>query len=283
MSLEDYNIFSAKNSRVNTKNNIFPFFMQRNNTEAHTHLYPDFSSQSSEEYELNILNHADSFGFISSILDPNPMPSLNELEKIYSMKSYIRNDSLSHSNLFTNTGSNSALTKNEENMIKRKRFREKRRRRDNQDNMRKKIKRGFFNTALIKKLNDKLPSIVSKKYFEKFPSHLVSDINQKRNREIFNMTLRDIFGKKELYLCENKYRLDNYLHNLKIVEMKEIKENQEFQTILNKKICELYEEYINSEEFKIIEINRLKKKKMREDYITKYILLAKKLLGFFIQ
>ena len=283
MSLEDYNIFSAKNSRVNTKNNIFPFIMQRNNTEDHSHPYKDFSSQSSEEYELNILNHTDSFGFISSILDPNPMPSLNELEKIYSMKSYIRNDSLFHSNLFTNTGINSALTKNEENMNKRKRFRQKRPRRDNQDNMRKKIKRGFFNTALIKKLNDKLPSIVSKKYFEKFPSHLVSDINQKRNREIFNMTLRDIFGKKELYLCENKYRLDNYLHNLKIVEMKEIKENQEFQTILNKKICELYEEYINSEEFKVIEINRLKKKKMREDYITKYILLAKKLVGFFSQ
>ena len=66
-------------------------------------------------------------------------------------------------------------------MLKRKRFMERRPRKENQDNIRKKIKRGFFNSALIKKLNEKLKSIGSRKYFRKFPQHFVSDVNQKRN------------------------------------------------------------------------------------------------------
>ena len=51
--------------------------------------------------------------------------------------------------------------------------------------------------------------------------------------------------------------------------------------IMNKTICELYEEYINSDEFKINEINRLKNNKMQDEYITKYISLAKNLIEFF--
>ena len=51
--------------------------------------------------------------------------------------------------------------------------------------------------------------------------------------------------------------------------------------IMNKTIGELYEEYINSDEFRINEINRLKKNKMQEDYIIKYVNLAKNLIEFF--
>ena len=51
--------------------------------------------------------------------------------------------------------------------------------------------------------------------------------------------------------------------------------------IMNKTIRELYEEYINSDEFKINEINRLKNNKMQDEYITKYISLAKNLIEFF--
>ena len=66
------------------------------------------------------------------------------------------------------------------------------------------------------------------------------------------MTLFEIFETKELYQADE---LDNYYHNLNVVEKEEIKEKFELKEILNKKYCELFEEYINSKEFKIDEIN----------------------------
>ena len=43
------------------------------------------------------------------------------------------------------------------------------------------------------------------------------------------------------------------------MQSEEIKENEEFKKIMNKTFCQLYEEYINSNEFNN-EINRLKRK-----------------------
>ena len=88
--------------------------------------------------------------------------------------------SFKNSNLFTNTEKNSSLLQNYERNLLKKRFRDKRPRRENQDNIRRKIKRGFFNNALVKKLNDKLRSNGIIKYFEKFPRHFVNDVNKKR-------------------------------------------------------------------------------------------------------
>ena len=75
---------------------------------------------------------------------------------------------------------NCFLLEDKENKLQKKRFREKRPRRENQDNIRRKIKREFFNNALIRKLNDKLRSIGVIKYFEKFPHHFVNDVNRKK-------------------------------------------------------------------------------------------------------
>ena len=200
------------------------------------------------------------------------------------MKINIRNlsfASFKNSNLFTNTEKNSSLLQNYERNLLKKRFRDKRPRRENQDNIRRKIKRGFFNNALIKKLNDKLRSNGIIKYFEKFPHLFVNDVNQKKNKQILIMTLQEIFEKKELYSFKDKVTLDNYLHNKNLFKNEEIKENEELNMIMNKTIRELYEEYINSDEFKINEINRLKNNKMQDEYITKYISLAKNLIEFF--
>ena len=189
--------------------------------------------------------------------------------------------SFKNSNLFTNTEKNSSLLQNYERNLLKKRFRDKRPRRENQDNIRRKIKRGFFNNALVKKLNDKLRSNGIIKYFEKFPRHFVNDVNKKKNKQILIMTLQEIFEKKELYSFKDKVTLDNYLHNKNLIKNEEIKENEELNMIMNKTIRELYEEYINSDEFKINEINRLKNNKMQDEYITKYISLAKNLIEFF--
>ena len=75
---------------------------------------------------------------------------------------------------------NSFLLKDYESKLLKKRFRDRRPRRENQDNIRMKIKRGFFNNALVKKLNDKLRSVGIIKYFEKFPHHFVNDVNKKK-------------------------------------------------------------------------------------------------------
>ena len=72
------------------------------------------------------------------------------------------------------------------------------------------------------------------------------------------MTLQEVFENEELYFLKDKLALNNYLHNMKILQDEEIKENEEFKIILNENISELYEEYINSDEFKISEINKLK-------------------------
>ena len=149
--------------------------------------------------------------------------------------------------------------------------------------MRRKIKRGFFNNALIKKLNDKLRNIGIIKYFEKFPHHFVNDVNQRKNKKILGMTLQEIFETKELYSFKDKVTLGNYLHNKDLIQNEEIKENEELNMIMNKTIHKLYEEYINSDEFKSGEINRLRKNKIHDDYITKYVILAKNLIEFFSQ
>ena len=209
------------------------------------------------------------YNFIQEIINPDDMPSHFELI------------SLGRSNLFTNT-EKSVFVRNEENRLKRKRGKKRRPRKENQDNIRRKIKRGFFNNSLIKKLNEKLQSIKIIKYFEKFPQHFVNDVNRKRNKDILNLTLREIFEKKELYSLKDKLCLYNYLHNLEVLESEDIKDNEEFKKIFNKTFRELYEEYINSDEFEKDEINRLKKKN-EDEYISKYIYLAKYLLEYFTQ
>ena len=133
-----------------------------------------------------------------------------------------------------------------------------------------KNKERFFNNALIRKLNDKLRSIGAIKYFEKFPHHFVNDVNRKNNKHIIGMTLQEVFENEELYLLKDKLALNNYLHNMKILQDEEIKENEEFKIILNENISELYEEYI-------------KKYKMQDIYIAKYINLAKNSIEFFNQ
>ncbi len=286
MSLDNFNLNPALLPSADNKMIYLPDFKVNEFIEIEPPFYMNLSSKSSEEDDFNFFNYDDSSTLIPSILEPNPMPYLEDILPIQSIESGSKKDSLiilKKVNLFTNKEKNSYLVKNGEEMLKRKRFQDRRPRKENQDNIRKKIKRGFFNNGLIKKLNEKLKSIGSKKYLRKFPQHFVSDVNQKRNKELFNMTLREIFENKQLYINEDKEGFRNYLNNLKVIQNEEIKENEELKIIFNKTINELYEEYINSDEFNIIEINRLKEKKMQDDYIKRYINLARYLILFFTQ
>jgi hypothetical protein len=160
----------------------------------------------------------------------------------------------------------------------RKRYNTRRRsRREHQDNIRKKIKRGFFNSALIPKINMIIKKNGGKIFFMIFKLHFVSNVTIKPNKKLFNLTLEEIFRKKELY---HENELNFFYHNLKLVNSKEIQENKELKNILNIKLFKLFEDYIKSKEFNIDEINRLRNKKMDDLYIKRYIYLAKNFIRF---
>ena len=154
---------------------------------------------------------------------------------------------------------------------------------DRLDNIRVRIKRTFFNYALLKKLNENLKRIGSKKYFLKFPQHLVSDVDRKRNQDIFEMTLRKFIENEELNCNGKKNDYGNYNHNLDVLKDNKVKNSLEFQKMIdNKTIKQLYEEYINSDEFKIKEINRLKFINKENDvYIKNYKEVGQNLIEFF--
>ena len=291
MNPNNYFIFPALLFYLDSNKHFFPFFVG------------NFAAN------LNQLNFLNNY-FPRNLLQPNliqtPIPIPNENIQLNSNNEGIKTDAKiscdcskakdkkkyfnviypHNDSLFNKTDKediNLITEKDEINFLGNKRLSYRRQRKDNKDNIRTKIKRGFFNSALINKLNDKLKSIGSTKYFMKFPQNFVSDISQKRNKEIVNLTLKEIFEKKELYKQENEIGFDNYLHNLKVIQSEIIKENSEFKKILNKTFRELYEEYINSDEFKIGEIGRLKEHKMEDDYIKKYIYLSRELIDFFNQ
>ena len=171
MSLEIYP--SSQLSSFDNKMIFLPDFKRNEFIEIQPPFNMNLSSKSSEEEDdFNFFGSVDSSTFISSILDPDPMPSLEDIFPIQSIESGSKKDSLiilKKVNLFTNIEKNSLLVKNREEMLKRKRFQDRRPRKENQDNIRKKIQRGFFNNGLIKKLNEKLKRIGSKKYLRKFP------------------------------------------------------------------------------------------------------------------
>ena len=268
------------------------------------------SKENEKNNELYLFNNDDANTVFSSIFSFNRFMPVNEsdnrklLDNALIQKNKLSSDNKENSlknlenrekkrifgivykkkeTLFTLVDNNTLINKENEYLLKRKRMPFRRQRKDNVDNIRKKIKRGFFNKSLIYKLNEKLKDIGSNKYFEKFPPHFVSDIDQKRNKEVFEMTLAELFQNKEVYNYENKKGLNNYLHNMKVVTNEDINENFEFRNIMERTIGELYEEYINSYEFKTLEINRLKNNKMKDDYVNRYIYLANHLIEFFSQ
>ena len=221
--------------------------------------------------DINYYTFSNEYPFYNDILD-NTIQSFEKKKNIFNV---IYPNKIA---LFTKTE-----IELPEILIGRKRESERKRRKYNQDNIRKKIKRGFL-SILIDKLNKILASIGISLYFVKLPQSFVSDVVRKTNKEILNLTLEEIFKKEELYKLDKDEDLSKYHHNLDVINNEQIQGNENFKKILNKKYYEIYEEYINSNEFKVDEINRLKKNNSEEaddEYINKYISLAQHFLEFF--
>ena len=175
-------------------------------------------------------------------------------------------------NLFTNIKHDDKNEMLYEDQIKR--FSKKRNRFKNKDNILKKILTAFFNFYLLNAINLKLQNLGIKNYFEKFS---LNHINKQNRIIIMNMTLKQFIEKNELY-HKQKNPKKKVHHNAYILINLEKCINPVLKRILNTSLKELYEAYINSDEFKVNEINRLKKKNMNDWYINRYIFLSKNFL-----
>ena len=156
-----------------------------------------------------------------------------------------------------------------------KEFINKKRRRNKEDDIRRMIGRRFFNDVLLNLINAILKNAGCKNIFEKFQQDVIYYLVKKYNKNVLDMSLEDIFTKKELY---NEYNLEKYNHNLKLInkiksdEFIDIRESTQIDRILNMRYYDLFKEYLASNEF-IEEINRLKSnnKKFDNFYIEQYI------------
>ena len=137
-------------------------------------------------YEFLFFNTIINTNFFINVISylTNQAPAKNksiEIFRVVNGKKETENFSVSSSEsscLFKNKENDSLSEKEKEiNFVGNKRSRTKRPRKDNRDNIRRKIKRAFFNNALINKLNNKLKSSGSAQYFEKFPQVFVCDGN----------------------------------------------------------------------------------------------------------
>ena len=283
----DFEHKSIENKLANTtENNLQLFFAQTNNFNSSDN---DFSESENSLFNISRNSKLDIF---KSVL---PLKK-EEKTKDDLLKYYFNNKKENKSNIVDyakkrkifnviqikkfdmfNNKENASLS-NENILRKNKVFPTIKRRRENQDNIRKKLKTAFFNKFLYKKINQILKNKQSKLYFVKFPISFVNDIRKNNNKNIINKTLLEIMLNKELYKEKD---LNNYHCNLKVLENKETKEIQELKEILNKKFCELFDEYINSKEFNIDEIKRLKNNNMDNIYIERYIYQSKHFIEYF--
>ena len=285
---------SKENIKPNTtSNNLKLFFSQS----SKLHSSDSYSTKDEDDYDINIGNDFLDIADYSGIENLNPTLALKEeveTEENFSL----------YFNSVKENNQNSSFLGQKRKLFKinyRKKYDESneispssvekaflnnkvlptiKRRRENQDNIRKKLKTVFFNTFLRKKINEILNNKHSRLYFEKFPISFVNDIRKNTNKDVIDKTLLEIILNKELY-SEND--LSNYNHNLKVVENKEVKKIGELKKILNKTFRELFEEFINSKEFNIDEINRLRNNNLDNIYIERYIYQSKHFIEYFAE
>ena len=159
-------------------------------------------------------------------------------------------------------------------------------RKENSDNIRKKIKSKFIKCLRIA-VNERLIMAGSKKLFKLLPQIFVSNISKEKNKAFLNLSFKELFSQKffeEAKQNENKFNLINYNHNLSVLDYLEkndkISEKSNYKIFKDMKFHEIFNEYLKSNEFEK-EIASLKKKKETDKYIKDYIIKASNLIEFF--
>ena len=143
-------------------------------------------------------------------------------------------------------------------------------RKDNSDNIRKKVKSRFLK-VLKNVVNEKLKLAGSKKFFNFLPQTFVSNVSKDKNKDMFDSTFKDIFTRN---FCEdkdgNQPDVKKYHHNLSVIEYleknKEIAEKSNYNNFKNMKFYQIFYEYLKSKEFEL-EIVSLKMERENEKFI----------------
>ena len=209
---------------------------------------------------------------IFKVVNPNEFYIFNCGNKDKSIRKFI-NDTLKRKKFI--------IIENMENSIK---IFIKQNRKYDADNIRKKIKARFLK-YLKNAINERLIRAGSEFVFTFLPQNFICNINKKINRGVLNSTLNEVFTKdfSEISIKESS-SLENYNHNQKVLDYLKnnqiISEMSNFNIFKDMKYCEIYYEYLSSNEFEK-EINRIKKKENFE-YIKLYIQLASNLMKFFL-
>ena len=159
-------------------------------------------------------------------------------------------------------------------------------RKDNSDNIRKKVKSRFLK-VLKNVVNEKLKLAGSKKFFNFLPQTFVSNVSKDKNKDMFDSTFKEIFTKN---FCEdkdgNQPDVKKYHHNLSVIEYleknKEIAEKSNYNNFKNMKFYQIFYEYLKSKEFEL-EIVSLKMERENEKYIREYIFKACNFIEFLFQ
>ena len=157
-------------------------------------------------------------------------------------------------------------------------------RKQNADNIRKKIKARFLK-SLRNEINKKLKKAGSKHIFSFLPQSFIINISKEKNKEILNLTFKEILNKNFCNgIKERKADMKKYEYNLFVLNYlennKEISEKSNFNAIKNMKYSKIFSEYLKSKEFGQ-EISTLKQEKENDKYIKDYIIMARNLLSFF--
>ena len=170
------------------------------------------------------------------------------------------------------------------NIFSSKTFLKFQKRKENNDNIRKKIKCRFLKN-LKNVINEKLKTAGSEKFFNSLQQKFISNVTKGMNKKVLNLTFKEVFSKN---FCDDKIKKDvnikRYNDNLSVLnyleENADISQKSNYYNFKDMKYYEIFEEYLRSKEFEI-EIAYLKRKNEKDIYIKKYIKLAYNLNFFF--
>lgn len=147
-------------------------------------------------------------------------------------------------------------------------------RKENADNLYKKIKGKFFK-SLKNIINQHLKEEGSKKFFHFFPPYFTNKITKEETKAIFDLNLKDIYSGNFNYNEKDKKLQKLIRHNKNVLQYLEndinISEKSKFNIMKNMKLSQIYKQYLKSKAFGNT-ISSLKQENQK--YIKSYIIKA---------
>ena len=267
-----FNDCSTYNS--STDNNIELFFKKA--SKKFVYLPPLGNTIKINESPFNIFNNS-----IEEFLNYNNISFENiyEINQNEKKEKYFKNFEVIYPielKLFTHT---KPRVIGDENYLNKKRYRSKQRtnRGRNTDNFRRMFKTEFLNGALPKKLNEILIEEGYNIKFDKFPHDFATDVSRKNCQKIYQMTLLEIYENKKLY---KDIKMDNFYHNLHVVNILKKDKNYKFKKIFWMKFSRILEDYLTSDEFENNANSRKERLKLSELHYQRYIYHSKSFIKF---